>query len=89
MTSVSFAVFSIVARKGLGETSPYAGAIIGLAIGIPILGGLSLVFSDWGGLTYKAALWFFLGGIFAPGFSRLTSCFWATGASAWAAPCPW
>ena len=69
--SVSFAFFSIVARKALGATTPYVGAVIGLAIGIPILGGLSLVYSDWSGLTYEAAVWFFVGGIFAPGFSRL------------------
>lgn len=69
-SSVLFAWFSIVARKGLGEASPYVGAVIGLAIGIPILGGLSLVFSDWSLLSYQAALWFVIGGILAPGFSR-------------------
>ncbi len=70
-SSFLFAVFSIVARKGVGETTPFVGALIGLAIGIPILGVLSLLFSDWGGLSREAALWFVAGGLLAPGLSRL------------------
>lgn len=69
-SSVLFAVFSVVARKGLGGTSPYVGALIGLGLGIPLLGGVSLAFSDWGALSPRAALWFVIGGVLAPGFSR-------------------
>lgn len=69
-SAVLFAAFSIIARKGLGGTSPYVGAVIGLAIGVPILGGLSLVFSSWRQLSLHAAIWFVIGGILAPGFSR-------------------
>ncbi len=69
-SAVLFAVFSVIARKGLGETTAYVGAVVGLAIGIPILGGLSLAFSSWGQLSYRAGLWFLAGGVLAPGFSR-------------------
>jgi drug/metabolite transporter (DMT)-like permease len=45
--------------------------VISLLVGFPILGGLSLVFSSWGKLTWEAAWWFILGGLIAPGFGRL------------------
>ncbi|MBI3128223.1 MAG: DMT family transporter [Candidatus Tectomicrobia bacterium] len=70
-SAVVFASFSVLVRKTLSVGSAYAGAVISLVVGLPILGGLSLLFSSWERLTWEAAAWFALGGLFAPGLGRL------------------
>ena len=70
-SAVLFAAFSVLARKALVGGTAYAGVVISLLVGMPMLGGLSLVFSSWEKLTLEAAAWFALGGLLAPGFGRL------------------
>ncbi|MBI2177832.1 MAG: DMT family transporter [Candidatus Tectomicrobia bacterium] len=70
-SAVLFATFSVMVRKALSAGTAYAGVVISLAVGLPMLGGLSLAVSSWGDLTLVAAGWFLLGGILAPGIGRL------------------
>lgn len=70
-SAVLFASFSILARKALSVGTAYAGVLIGLMVGVPMLGGISLAASSWGALTWEAAGWFLLGGVLAPGIARL------------------
>lgn len=70
-SAVVFASFSVMVRKALSVGTAYAGVVISLVVGLPILGGLSLFMSSWKALTLEAAGWFLLGGILAPGIGRL------------------
>ena len=70
-SALLFAAFSVLARKAMGATTAFAGAVISLLVGMPILGALALLFSDWRELTLEAAMWFALGGVLAPGVGRL------------------
>ncbi|OGL58814.1 MAG: hypothetical protein A3J27_11760 [Candidatus Tectomicrobia bacterium RIFCSPLOWO2_12_FULL_69_37] len=70
-SAVVFASFSILARKALSVGTAYAGVVVGLVVGVPMLGGLSLAVSSWGKLTWEAAGWFLFGGLLAPGVARL------------------
>lgn len=69
-SAVFFALFSILARRSMGGTTALTGALITLVVGLPILGACTLVFSSWEALTPRAAAWFALGGILAPGLGR-------------------
>lgn len=70
-SAITFATFSVMVRSATRSASPFAGVLISLLIGLPVLIILSLFYSDWSQLTFRAALWFAIGGFLAPGLGRM------------------
>ncbi|MDA0999672.1 MAG: DMT family transporter [bacterium] len=70
-SAIMFGAFSVMVRSATRSASPFAGVLISLLIGLPMLVVLSLFYSDWSQLTFRAALWFAIGGILAPGLGRM------------------
>jgi drug/metabolite transporter (DMT)-like permease len=69
-SSISFGLFSVMARKAMNQGSAISASVVSVVVGLPIMFALSLYYSSWGSLTWEGVFWFTVTGFLAPGLAR-------------------
>ncbi len=68
--SISFGLFSVMARKAMNQGSAISASTVSVVVGLPIMLALSLYYSSWGSLTWEGVFLFTVTGFLAPGLAR-------------------